>query len=146
MKIGNSAYWGSDGSVDAKVGRSNNCRLDIDFYGEVRSGDGEGVVYLFLVGVGYGYGTSVNKVVKDLIDGFIVEVGGIIGWGVCSGVGDWVDIYDGITSGPDYEYNMGSSGGFFDCSNDGKPVVFSRPNIWIKWWNFTWFIWDWQRH
>ena len=122
MNIGNSVYLDSDICVGDKVGRGDNCRVDITVDDEVWSFDREPVKYYFVDEGGYGDGICVNKVLKVVKGRIIVGVGEIIGWVVDSVVGYGLDISAGITFGFDDEYNMGYSDGSFDVSNYCKPV------------------------
>ena len=68
-----------------------------------------------------GFGNSVNKVFKCQDSGLLV--GCSVGLGVDSGVGDGVDSDDLIIFGLHNEYNIGSSGGYFDGFYNGNIFV-----------------------
>ena len=122
MTIIDNVDWDVDRGVGAEVGICDNGWVESDVGGEVGSGDGD----VIQLEVGYKVGSwdeiSVDKGVKVSKFGVSVGVDGSVGWSFYKGVGAEGDSSYGTTFVLHDGYDMYSSNGSFDCSNDGKLV------------------------
>ena len=81
--------------------------------------------------------------VKGVRCWFSVWVGISVGCGVDIGVGAGNVSAYGLEVSIDDWYDMGYSDVLFDGFSVGASMPPYVWITWIKWWNFTWFVWGW---
>ena len=122
MNIVNNIDWNVDRGIGAEVCRGVGGWVDSDVGGEVVSGDGDGVELEVVYKVGYDDDESDDKGIKCDKYGVDVGVCCILVFCVGCGSGAGAGSVDGITFIIHDGYNMCSSDGSFDGSNNGKLV------------------------